>query len=59
MSVTKLGHIYTKAVHIFSCIQRVSEISTLILTSDRSRQKEQNCYVPFFRNSYNFYFSII
>jgi hypothetical protein len=35
-------------------IQRVSEISmyihTLILTSDRSLQEQQNCYVPFFRN---------
>jgi hypothetical protein len=28
-------------------IQRVSEISTLILTSDRSRQVQQNCYVLF------------
>jgi hypothetical protein len=36
-------------------IQRVSEISTLILTSDRSRQ-EQNCYVF---SKYNFHFSIL
>jgi hypothetical protein len=26
-------------------IQRVSEINTLILTSDGSRQGQQNCYV--------------
>jgi hypothetical protein len=31
-------------------IQRVSEISTLILTGDRPRYEQQNCYVPFFRN---------
>jgi hypothetical protein len=31
-------------------IQRVSEISTLILTSDSSRQEQQNLYVSFFRN---------
>jgi hypothetical protein len=31
-------------------IQRVSEISTLILTSDSSRQEQQNFYVSFFRN---------
>jgi hypothetical protein len=30
--------------------QHVSEISTLILTSDRFHQEQQNCYVPFFRN---------
>jgi hypothetical protein len=30
--------------------QRVSEISTLILTSDRSHQEQQTRYVPFFRN---------
>jgi hypothetical protein len=33
-------------------IQRVSEISTLILTSDSSRQEQQNFYVSFFRNMY-------
>jgi hypothetical protein len=31
-------------------IQRVSKISTLILTSDSSRQEQQNFYVSFFRN---------
>jgi hypothetical protein len=31
-------------------IQRVSEISTLILTSDSSRQEQQNLYVSFFRS---------
>jgi hypothetical protein len=31
-------------------IQRVSEISALILTSDRARQDQQNCYASFFRN---------
>jgi hypothetical protein len=31
-------------------IQRVSEISTLILTSDSSRPEQQNVYVSFFRN---------
>jgi hypothetical protein len=31
-------------------IQRVSEISTLILTSDSSGQEQQNFYVSFFRN---------
>jgi hypothetical protein len=32
-------------------IQRVSEIcTTLILTNDSSRQEQQNCYGPFFRN---------
>jgi hypothetical protein len=39
-------------------IQRVSEISTLILTSDSSRQEQQNFYVSFFRNTYNFHFGI-
>jgi hypothetical protein len=34
---------------LYSGIQRISEISTLILTSDRSRQEQQNCYVPFFK----------
>jgi hypothetical protein len=32
------------------CVQRVSEISTLILTSNSSRQEQQNFYVSFFRN---------
>jgi hypothetical protein len=32
------------------CIQRVSEISTLILTSDSSRQEQQHFYVSFFFN---------
>jgi hypothetical protein len=31
-------------------IQRVSEISTLILTTDSSSQEQQNFYVSFFRN---------
>jgi hypothetical protein len=31
-------------------IQRVSEISTLILTSDSSRQEQQNFYVSFLRS---------
>jgi hypothetical protein len=32
------------------CVQRVSEISTLILTSDSSHQEQHNLYVSFFRN---------
>jgi hypothetical protein len=32
------------------CYKRVSEISTLILISDSSRQEQQNFYVSFFRN---------
>jgi hypothetical protein len=32
-------------------IQRVSEISTLIVTSDSSRREQQNFYVSFFRNT--------
>jgi hypothetical protein len=37
-------------------IQRVSEISTLILTSDRSRQ-EQNCFLCTIFSKYNFHSS--
>jgi hypothetical protein len=38
-------------------MQHVSEISTLILTSDSSRQEQQN-FMSFFRNVFSFqYFS--
>jgi hypothetical protein len=40
----------TVQILMFRCIQHVSEISTLILTSDSSRQEQQNLYVSFFRN---------
>jgi hypothetical protein len=40
-------------------IQRVTEISTLILTSGRSRQEHQNCYVPTIFSKYNFHFSVL
>jgi hypothetical protein len=32
------------------CIQRVTEISTFILTGNRTRHDEQFFYVPLFRN---------
>jgi hypothetical protein len=34
----------------FKYNERVSEIGTLILTSGRFRQEQQNCFVPFFLN---------
>jgi hypothetical protein len=38
---------------------RVTEISTLILTSGRSRQELQNCCVPTIFSKYNFHFSVL
>jgi hypothetical protein len=38
-------NILEKDLHL--CIQRVTEISTLILTGNRTRQKEQLFYLPF------------
>jgi hypothetical protein len=37
----------TRIPHLFIDIQRVTEISTLILTGNRTRQKEQLFYLPF------------
>jgi hypothetical protein len=34
-----------------NCIQHVTEISTLILTGNRTRQKEQLFYLPFCRKT--------
>jgi hypothetical protein len=31
-------------IYFYMYIQRVSKISALILISDKSRQKQQNCY---------------
>jgi hypothetical protein len=36
-------------------IQRVTEISALILTGNRTRQKEQLFYLPFLGKSFQFF----
>jgi hypothetical protein len=40
---------FLKTITVSFIIQRVSEISILILTSDSSGQEQQNLYVSFFQ----------
>jgi hypothetical protein len=45
------SHILIVILELTLEIQRVTEISTLILTGNRTRQKEQLFYLPFCRKT--------
>jgi hypothetical protein len=45
------SHILIVILELTLEIQRVTEISTLILTGNRTRQKEQPLYLPFCRKT--------
>jgi hypothetical protein len=48
---TRFQKISIATLYLFFIIQRVTEISTLILTGNRTGQKEQLFYLPFCRKT--------